>query len=58
MFDLNKTESMTSGKHTTQLVGEDEEEGVNLKEKSSSEEAIVNPEISPLKHFQELKTVR
>ena len=31
MFDVNKTESMTSGKRTTRLVGEDEEEGVKLK---------------------------
>ena len=37
MFDINKTENMTSREQANQLADEDEGKGANLKEKSSSE---------------------
>ena len=40
MFDINKTDSMTSRGRESQLVDEDEGKETNLKEKSSGEEII------------------
>ena len=45
---------MTSMEHTTQLVDEDEEKGVNLKKKSSEEEKTVIPVNGSLKQSQKL----
>ena len=41
MYDINKTESMTSRERANQLADEDEGKGANLKEKSSSEEEFL-----------------
>ena len=38
MFDINKTDSMTSRGRENQLADKDEGKGANLKEKSSREE--------------------
>ena len=40
MFDINKTDSMTSRGRENQLVDEDEGEETNLNEKSSGREII------------------
>ena len=40
MFDINKTDSMTSRGRENQLADEDEGKETNLKEKSSGEEMI------------------
>ena len=52
MFDINKTESMTSRERANQMADEDEGKGANLKEKSSSEEKTAILKNSRLKHFQ------